>query len=156
MGAGQTEEDERKRIFLQQARRPEVNVFPSPRASLSHPIHPLSNPQRSRHPIIPPGRRAVSSSALELRSVAAQTAQKHLDGTRRGRAGYGREPGASTRSCGPPATTARVLTLQPTAACAARGWRGHSALGGCTAETFREKRPSDRSLENSWRRVETF
>lgn len=85
MGAGQTEEDERKRIFLQQPRRPEVNVFPSPRASLSHPIHPLSNPQRSRHPIIPPGRRAVSSSALELRSCSDRTKTSGRDEERQGR-----------------------------------------------------------------------
>lgn len=132
-------------------------MFPRPRVRPPPPpIHPLSNPQRSKHPIIPPGRRAVSSSALELRSRAAQTAQKHLEGPRRGRAGCGRKPGVSRRSCGPPATTPRALTLKPTAACPAKGWRGHSALRGSTAEAFGEKRPSDQVLENSWRRVETF
>lgn len=85
-------------------------MFPSPgslvhRASLSHPIHPLSDPQRSKHPIIPPGRHSVSSSAL-----AARTAQKHLEGTRRSRTGCGRKPGVRRRSCGAPATAPRVQT----------------------------------------------
>lgn len=89
-------------------------MFPSPgslvhRVSLSHPVHPLPDPQRSKHPIIPPGRRSVSSSAL-----AARTAQKHLEGTRRSSTGCGRKPGVRRRrrrrSCGAPATAPRVRT----------------------------------------------
>lgn len=67
--------------------RTEVNTFPSPSSLVCGGPSPLKNhpptlpvPTRSAHPISPPGRRRVSSSALAL-----QTAQKHLvwvEGTR--------------------------------------------------------------------------
>lgn len=158
IGTGQTERRMKaSRFFSYKHVGPEVNAFPRPESLTPSPRPPTPQSpkvQESHHSTWPLRRLFICIRASQR--IGSDRIKNHLEGPSRGRAGCGRKPGVSRRSCGPPATLPRVLTLKPTAACAAEGCRGHSAPRGCTAEMLEEKRPSDQILETSWRRVETF
>lgn len=147
---GENECKKKKKVTFPRAGRAEVNTFPSPGSlvcgglPLSKPsTHPASLPVPTRpaHPISPPGRRRVSSSALAL-----QTAQKHLvrvEGTRARQDRMWKEAGASgemrasasrNTTCTRRRRREEKENSRVSAACPAKGWRASAREDDGTPE----------------------
>lgn len=119
--------------------------LPSARCVSLSPHPPTLNPLRFKHPIIPPGCRISSSSALMLQSGSAYTALKNICSEWKGwdkagqdvegRLGWAREMRSASHNT-------ICTNTEPSAVCPVKGWRSSASVSAVT--TIKHQRKNDR------------